>query len=307
MRQAIYRAVYRFIVQDGARLVRELEPGLVEGGSLAPAEVAIVRPVAHAGFGTGAISVGSGVTVGRGESRELLTSNIQSLRRYLERSAPEYAARLSSGRLVLEIRPDSMSELSVRTLTVGVRAGAQTVDTQVRVQVTEGSGAAGDARSESVAVDWLADGRIDVSRALAQARFATGLDRSSPQPEIHIRWVPGLDADRRRSAGGALRARTTERACANDVELCPDQCVASEYQRPRAACRRGRHAWHRPCGGTARGAVSGAEPGARAETVHAGSHLHRRGCRRSAPGGHRPRVRQYRHRPGSRGSACRVA
>ena len=199
MRQAIYRAVYRFIVQDGARLVRELERGLVEGGSLAPAEVAIVRPVARAGFGTGAISAGSGVTVGRGESREVLTSNIQSLRRYLERSAPEYAARLSRGRLVLEIRPDSMSELGVKTLTVGARAGAQTVDTQVRVQVTEGTGAAGDARSESVAVDWLADGRLDVSRALAHARFATGLDRSNPQPEINVRWVPGLDEDRRRA------------------------------------------------------------------------------------------------------------
>ena len=199
MRQAIYRAVYRFIVQDGARLVRELERGLVEGGSLAPAEVAIVRPVARAGFGTGAISAGSGVTVGGGESREVLTSNIQLLRRYLERSAPEYAARLSRGRLVLEIRPDSMSELSVTTLTVGVRAGARRVDTPVRVQVTEDTGAAGDARSESVAVDWLADGRLDVSRALTQARFATGLDRSNPQPEIHIRWVPGLDADRRRA------------------------------------------------------------------------------------------------------------
>ena len=198
MRQAIYRAVYRFIVQDGARLVRELERGLVEGGSLAPAEVAIVPPVARAGFGTGGISAGSGVTVGRGETREVLTSNIHSLRRYLERSSPEYAARLSSGRLVLEIRPDSMSELGVKTLTVGVRAGAQNVDTQVRVQVTEGTGAADAARSESVAVDWLADGRLDVSRALAQVRFATGLDRSNPQPEINIRWVPGLDADRRR-------------------------------------------------------------------------------------------------------------
>ena len=199
MRQAIYRAVFRFIVQDGARLVRELERGLVKGGSIAPAEVAIVRPVARAGQGTGAIFAGSGVTVGGGESRELLTSNMQSLRRYLERSAPEYAARLSSGRLVLEIRPNSMSELGVKTLTVGVRAGAQTVDTQVTVQVAEGTGAAGDARSESVSVDWLADGRLDVSGALAQARFATGLDRSNPQPEINIRWVPGLDADRRRS------------------------------------------------------------------------------------------------------------
>ena len=136
--------------------------------------------------------------VGRGEPREVLTSNIQSLRQYLERSAPEYSAQLSRGRIVLEIRPGSMSELGVKSLTVGVRAGARRVDTPVRVQVTEDTGVAGAARSESVAVDWLADGRLDVSRALTQARFATGLDRSNPQPEINIRWVPGLDADRRR-------------------------------------------------------------------------------------------------------------
>ena len=49
-------------------------------------------------------------------------------------------------------------------------------------------------------VDWLADGRLDVSRALAQARFATGLDRSIPPsvPEINVRWMPDLDADRLR-------------------------------------------------------------------------------------------------------------
>ena len=40
VRQAIYQVVYRFIVQDGARLVRELEQGRVEGGTLAPAELA---------------------------------------------------------------------------------------------------------------------------------------------------------------------------------------------------------------------------------------------------------------------------
>ena len=198
IRQAIYRAVYRFIVQDDARLVRELERGRVEGGSLAPAEVAIVRPPVRASAGVGAATADAGVPVGRGESRAILTSNIQSLRRYLERSAPEYSVQLSHGRIVLEIRPDSMSELGVKSLTVGVRAGARRVDTPVRVQVTEDTGVAGDARSESVAVDWLADGRLDVSRALTQARFATGLDRSNLQPEINIRWVPGLDADRRR-------------------------------------------------------------------------------------------------------------
>ena len=204
IRQAIYRAVYRFMVQDGERLVRELDRGLVEGGSLAPAELAIVRPAAHAGSGTGAATNGSGVPVGRGESRALLTSNMQSLRQYLERSAPEYSAQLSRGRIVLEIRPDSMAELRVKRLTIGLRDGAQTVGTPVSVHITEGPDAQGDPQTESVAVDWLADGRLDVSRALADARFATGLDRSIPPvppspPRINVRWVVGLDADRRRA------------------------------------------------------------------------------------------------------------
>ena len=200
VRQAIYRAVYRFIVQDGARLVQDLERGLVEGGSLAPAELAIVRPTARAGSGMGAATARSGVRVGGGESREVLTSNIQSLRQYLERSAPEYSAQLSRGRIVLEIRPGSMSELGVKSLTVGVRAGARRGDTPVRVHVTEEADARGDPRSDSVSVDWLADGRLDVSRALADLRFSTGLDRSTPQsvPEINVRWMPDLDADRRR-------------------------------------------------------------------------------------------------------------
>ena len=52
-----------------------------------------------------------------------------------------------------------------------------------------------------MAVDWLADGRLDVSRA--RARFATGLDTSlAPPPllppNINVRWVDGQDADRRR-------------------------------------------------------------------------------------------------------------
>ena len=52
VRQVIYRAVYRFIVEDGARLIQELERGLVAGGALAPAELAIVRPAARAGSDT---------------------------------------------------------------------------------------------------------------------------------------------------------------------------------------------------------------------------------------------------------------
>ena len=207
VRQAIYRAVYSVIVRDGARLVREIDQGLVEGGSLAPAGVAIVQPPVRGGAGTGDTAAGSGVRVGRGESRAILTLNMQSLRRYLERSAPEYSAQQSGGRIVLEIRPDSMSELGVKRLAIGVRDDARRVDTPFRVQVTEGPGAAGDPLPGSVAVDWLADGRLDVSRALARARFATGLDTSiplapppapPPPPTINLRWVAGLDADRRR-------------------------------------------------------------------------------------------------------------
>ena len=204
VRQAIYRAVYRFIVQDGARLIRELDRDLIEGGSLAPAELAIVRSPVRAGAETGATSAGSGVRVGRAESRAILTSNIQSLRQYLERSAPVYSAQLSRGRIVLEIRPNSMSELGVKRLTIGVRSGTGTMDTPVTVHVTDSEDAQGGAGSDSAAVDWRGDGRIDVSRALAQARFATGLDRLNlpvqppPPPKINVRWIPGVDADRRR-------------------------------------------------------------------------------------------------------------
>ena len=203
-RQAIYRAVYRFIVRDGARLLRDLDRALVEGGSLAPAELAIVRSPVRAGAATGATSAGSGVRVGRGESRAIVTSNIQSLRQYLERSVPVYTAQRSRGRIVFEIQPGSMSELSVMRLTIGVRSGGGTVDTPVTVHVTDSEDAQGGARSDSAAVDWLGDGRFDVSRALAQARFATGLDRSilpvppPPPPKINVRWLAGIDADRRR-------------------------------------------------------------------------------------------------------------
>ena len=207
VRHAIYRAIYRFIVRDGARLVEEIDRGQVEGGSLAPAGVAIVRPPVRTGAGTGATTGETGMPIGRGESRAILTSNMQSLRRYLERSEPEYSAQFSSGRIELEIRPDSMAELSVKRLTIGVRDGARRADTPVRVHVTEDPGAAGDPRSAAAAVDWLADGRLDVSRALAQARFATGLDTSRPPappapppppPKINVRWVAGLGLDRRR-------------------------------------------------------------------------------------------------------------
>ena len=207
VRQAIYRAVYRFIVRDGARLVREIDQGLVAGGSLAPSGVAIVRPPVRAAAGPGAATADAGVPVGRDESRVILTSNMQSLRRYLERSAPEYTAQQLG-------RPDSARD----TARFHVRAERRAADDRraerrpegehpVRVQVTEGPGSAGDQRSASAAVDWLDDGRLDVSRVLAQARFATGLDTSIPPappappplpPKINVRWADGLETERRR-------------------------------------------------------------------------------------------------------------
>ena len=130
-----------------------------------------------------------------------------------------------------------MSELGVKRLTVGVRAGAHTMDTPVTVHITEDPVAQGDPRSDPVVVDWLADGRLDVSRALADGRFATGLDQidtaecAGDQRALGTRTGCGPPP----RAGGALRARTAERGCANDVELCSDRWVASEYHQHRAA------------------------------------------------------------------------
>ena len=245
VRQAIYRAVYSFIASDGDRLIRELERGLLAEVGLTPSEIAIVRPPVPTGSATGAIQAESGVAIARGESYDTVSSNIQALRQYLERSAPEYSAHLSRGRVVLTIRPDSMSELRVKRLTVGVRAGAPIVDVPVRVQITEAPGGQSDQLSESVTVDWLADGRLDVSRALAQVRFATGLDKSrrpSPLPEIHVRWVAALDADRRRGLEERFGLEPSKVSEVNDVELCPCRFVARESHRHRASSGHRRHA-----------------------------------------------------------------
>ena len=135
-----------------------------------------------------------------------------------------------------------MSELGVKRLTIGVRDGARRVDTPVRVQVTEGPGAVGDPRSASAAVDWLADGRLDVSRALAQARFATGLDASippappappPPPPKINVRWVDGLiqsaAAGWKRASGLTRGTRVSHRRGAmrwpmRRVRISPPSC-----------------------------------------------------------------------------------
>ena len=201
VRQAIYRAVYRFVAQHGERVVSQLAGGLVEGGSLEPAVVAILRaeePVSETDEITGA----PGPTDGPSGFRETVESNLRSLRQYFERSEPEYSVHVTAGRLVLLIRPNSMSEVRVKKLTVGVRGSGQVAETPVRVDLTDLSGATNDQTPESVEAEWLADGALDISRAVANARFATGLDRSirphSP-PQVNVRWVAGLDADRRRA------------------------------------------------------------------------------------------------------------
>ena len=155
------------------------------------------------------------------------------------------------------------------------------MDTPVRVYVTEDPGAAGDPRSESVAVAWLADGRLDVSRALALARFATGLDRSIRQSvlEINVRWVPGLDTDRRRAleerfgleprnevAPTTWSYALTDGSRANITAIVQHPDVEDTHGIDRAETLLVER-------------YQAPEPGARAETVHAGPHVHRRGGR----------------------------
>ena len=153
-----------------------------------------------------------------------------------------------------------------------------------------------------MAVDWLAGGRLDVSRALADARFSTGLDRSISQrvPEINVRWVPGLDADRRRVLEESFGLEPR-----NEVAPTTWSYVLSDVSRENMAIAIVQHPDVEDTHGIDRAEAllvewyQGSEPGAGAETVYAGS-LTFTGvaARRSAPRRHRPCVRQHGHRPG---------
>ena len=127
---------------------------------------------------------------------ETVASNVESLRTYLETSAPQFTAQVAPDRLRLTIRPNSMSTLRVETLAIGGDPGRR----PVHVDVTEVQVARETRVVESHPAAVRADGMLDFGSALADARFFTGLDltRSAPPtPRVNVRWIAGLEEAQR--------------------------------------------------------------------------------------------------------------
>ena len=123
---------------------------------------------------------------------ETVASNIESLRTWLETSAPEFSARVTPQRLHLTIRPNSMSALRVDMLTIGAEHGHG----PVRVDVTDVHGPRERPVVESYPVALRADGTVELSSALVDARLFTGMDLTQsapPLPKAEIRWIDGLE------------------------------------------------------------------------------------------------------------------
>ena len=93
------------------------------------------------------------------------------------------------------------------------------------VSRTEDPGAPGDPLAESVAVDWLADGRLDVSLALADKRFSTGLASARSVPSITLSRT-AMGRRRRRTRPAAMWVTT-----ANPVS--PETRESVHWQPPR--------------------------------------------------------------------------
>ena len=198
LRQRVYRGIYEFI--EGLATGAGGPAGSAgRGGSecrnwpFAPGLpfVGDVRPVG--GVPCGAASPPSTELV----SGTVASSNIESLRTWLEASAPEFSAEVAADRLRLSVRPNSMSALRVQTLALGGDLG----NGPVRVDVTERQGARERLVIEAQPAALRADETLDLGGALGDARFFTGLDVVevvSPL-EVNIRWIAGLeDANRQR-------------------------------------------------------------------------------------------------------------
>ncbi len=197
IRQAIYRAVYAFLTEHGERVAHQLGAGFVETPSLAPTRVAVVRPGASFAADDTAIK---GLPVGYGQFSEILDTNMRSLRQYLNRSAPEYSVSRAPDELVLAIQPNSMSALRIGRLRIGVAGGRDARPAPVTVQVADRVNALTDREAEPFEVTWRPDGTLDLSPAVAGARFATGVDTSAGPalPLVMVRWVADMDAAHRR-------------------------------------------------------------------------------------------------------------
>ena len=197
LRQRVYREIYRFIERIAAG------DGRPAGGAGRP-EAGCRRP-----FVGGSPFVGEARPVGAAPcgaasppSPDLVagtvaSSNIESLRTYLEASAPEFSARVTPERLTVTIRPNSMSALRIQALTIGSDHGQD----PVRVDVTEGHGPQESLMVEVHPAAVREDGTVDLGGALVDARFFTGVAlRDAAVPvRVNIRWIAGLeDAHRQR-------------------------------------------------------------------------------------------------------------
>ena len=197
LRQRVYREIYRFIERIAAG------DGRPAGGAGRP-EAGCRRP-----FAGGSPFVGEARPVGAAPcgaasppSPDLVagtvaSSNIESLRTYLEASAPEFSARVTPERLTVTIRPNSMSALRIQALTIGSDHGQD----PVRVDVTEGHGPQESLMVEVHPAAVREDGTVDLGGALVDARFFTGVAlRDAAVPvRVDIRWIAGLeDAHRQR-------------------------------------------------------------------------------------------------------------
>ena len=116
-------------------------------------------------------------------------SNIESLKTWLEASAPEFSVWATPVRLHLTVRPNSMSALRVNTLTIGGVHGKR----PVRVNVTDLHEAGQRPVVESHRVAVRADGTVDLASALVDARFFTGLDFTQRGPKVNVRWIAGIE------------------------------------------------------------------------------------------------------------------
>ena len=191
LRQRVYREIYRFIERIAAG------DGRPAGGAGRP-EAGCRRPFVGGSPFVGDVRKVSAAacTAANAPSRDLVggsvaLSNVESLRSWLEASAPEFSARVAPERLTLTIRPNSMSSLRVQTLTIGGDHGHG----PVRVDVTEGIGPRKSLVVGAHPAAVGADGTVDLGGALVDARFVTGVDlmAAAPPLRVNIRWIAGLE------------------------------------------------------------------------------------------------------------------
>ena len=191
LRQRVYRGIYEFIERIAAG------DGRPAGGAGRP-EASCRRPFVGGSPFVGEARAPGAAPCGAASppSPDLVagtvaSSNIESLRTYLEASAPEFSARVTPERLTVTIRPNSMSALRVQRLTVGGDHGQD----PVRVDVTEGHGPQDSLVVEAHPAAVREDGTVDVGGALVDARFFTGVARreAAVPLRVNIRWIAGLE------------------------------------------------------------------------------------------------------------------